>query len=344
MSPSTSIVGDLDLRDELMHPVTDEPAFNESMMFNFFDNSQLIGGFMRIGNRPNEGHAEMTFCLFLRDGELLMQWGRPAIGSNEEFAAAGLRFNVLEPGRRLQVRFQGSAVRIDDPYTMKNPGKALRENPTVAVDLALDIFNTGPMIGSASGDPRGAVIFLDGVGHYQQPIGARGRLSVAEDHWNLEMLGARDHSWGRRVWSSIHRDRSIWVTFGPDLAVICCKTWLEPEPPPDVMGCIVEGGRVTALRRVEMQSRFKLDTHYHESVRVQIEDVEGRALELVGEVLAYVPLRHRFPGKETVFLGQAITRFTANGRSALGLSEYFDAESACPALVQLSRERRAARE
>jgi len=34
----------------------------------------------------------------------------------------------------------------------------------------------GPMIGSAAGDPKTAVIFLDGVGHYQQALSARGTL------------------------------------------------------------------------------------------------------------------------------------------------------------------------
>jgi len=344
VSAPTATVGDLSLKDEWMHPVTDESAFNESMMFNFFDNRRLIGGFVRIGNRPNERHAEMTLAVFLPRGELLIQWGKPTIESNGEFSAAGMRFTVVEPGQRLQVHFDGFAARIADPYVMKDPGKAFRENPIVPAELDLEIFATGPMIGSATGDPRGAVIFLDGVGHYQQPIRARGRLSAGQETWDLELFGARDHSWGRRVWSSLYRDRSIWVTFGTDLAVIACKTWLEPDLPPDVMGCIVESGRVIALRRIDMRSRFKHDTYYHESLDLRIEDVEGRTLDLEGKVLAYAPLRHRAAGRETVYLGQAVTRFTLNGRHALGLSEYFDAASACQTLIQLSRERRAASE
>jgi hypothetical protein len=36
---------------------------NESMYFNFFDRERGIGGFVRLGNRANEGRAEMTVTL-----------------------------------------------------------------------------------------------------------------------------------------------------------------------------------------------------------------------------------------------------------------------------------------
>jgi hypothetical protein len=344
MPSNPLIVGDLAAADELMHEVTADPSFNESMMFNFFDTTHALGGFVRIGNRVNEGHAEMTFCVFLPGGELLIQWQKPPIHSNQSFDAAGLKFSVLEAVRHLQVTYQGQAVRIADPYQMKAPGRALRENPSVPVEMRLDIRNTGPMIGSASGDPSAAVIFLNGVGHYQQPLSAHGTLKVGGQTWNLSMFGVRDHSWGRRVWSSILRDRSIWINFGPDLAFICCKTWLSSNSPPDIMGCVIEGNSVTPLRIINLTSQFRPDMYYHESVQMDLIDARGRRYLIGGEVLSYVPLRHRKPGQETVYLGQALTRFTLAGRTSLGLSEYFDAESECPALLELSRRSVAARE
>jgi hypothetical protein len=69
-----------------------------------------------------------------------------------------------------------------------------------------------------------------------------------------------------------------------------------------------------------------------------VEDVDGRRLCLEGKVLAYVPLRHRKEGRETVYLGQAMTQFTLGDRQVLGLSEYFDAESATPELVRIARD------
>ena len=339
------IVGDLRPEDELMHRATADPSFNESMMFNVFDTEQELGGFVRIGNRVNEGHAEMTFCVFLPGGELLMQWGKPIIDSNSTFDVSGMRFEVVEPTQRLHVTYRGPAVCIADPYQMREPGKAMRDNPTVPVELSLEVTNTGPMIGSASGNRYGAVVFLDSVGHYQQSIAAHGVLTAGTNRWALpSMFGARDHSWGPRVWHTIYRDRSIWITFGPDLAFICCKTWLDPSAPPDVMGCVINHGDVTPFRVVDLESHFRRDSHYHDHVQLELQDTRGRCYSLSGSVLSYVPLRHRAPGRETIFLGQAMTRFEFDGRRALGLSEFFDAESACPSLVELSRRGAVARE
>lgn len=344
MNAQPLTVGDLDPEDDYMHAVSEDPSHNESMFFNFFDPRQRLGGFVRIGNRINEKHAEMTLCLFLPDGQVLLQWAKPRLESNAVFDAAGMRFEVLEPARRFRVTYSGKAVRLSDPYEMKDPGKALRGNPSCDVELDMQIAGMGPMIGSRSGNPRTAVIFLDGVGHYQQALSASGTLRAGEDRWTIAGHGVRDHSWGQRVWSSIFRDRSIWLSFGPELTLIACKTWLDPNAPPDVMGCVIEGASVTPVRAIPMESHFRKDTYYHDAVRFQIEDVKGRSFDIEGEVLTFVPLRHRKEGRETVYLGQAMARFRLGDRTTIGLSEYFDAESACDALVRKSNAGEWARE
>jgi hypothetical protein len=335
MNQSALIVGNLLPDDDFMHPASQDPSFNESMFFNFFDTRQGLGGFVRIGNRVNERHAEMTFCVFLPSGELLMQWGKPEILANDVFDAAGMKITVSDPGRRLAVSYEGEVVRIANPDEMQNPGKAMRGNPRCRVSLQLDVTATGPMIGDRAGQP-GSVIFLDGVGHYQQPIAVTGSLSAGADQWQLAANGVRDHSWGRRVWHSIYRDRSLWISFGAELTIIACKTWLSKDGNADEMGCIVEDGVVTSLRSIEMRSHFRKGTFYHDAVTLEVTDVSGRSFSLQGNVVGYVPLRHRKEGRETVYLGQAMTQFSMGARRVLGLSEYFDAESATPELVNIS--------
>jgi hypothetical protein len=56
-----------------MHPNTGEQNFNESAYYNFYDARERLGGFVRIGNRPNERYAEMTVCLYLPDGRLVVR-------------------------------------------------------------------------------------------------------------------------------------------------------------------------------------------------------------------------------------------------------------------------------
>ena len=65
--------------DEYMHPNTGEANFNESMYFNFYDRERRVGGFARIGNRPNERYAETTIALYQPDGTALFNFKRPRL-------------------------------------------------------------------------------------------------------------------------------------------------------------------------------------------------------------------------------------------------------------------------
>src|SRR3546814_3355997 len=91
----------LEPQDEYMHELGPEPNFNESMYFNIYDPEQKVGGWFRCGNRANEGYAEMTVCLYLPDGQVGFMFKRAEIDSNDAFDAGGIRFDVLEPFKRL---------------------------------------------------------------------------------------------------------------------------------------------------------------------------------------------------------------------------------------------------
>ncbi|HEY2750229.1 DUF7064 domain-containing protein [Phenylobacterium sp.] len=332
LSHSHGVFGDLVPEDDLMHPVSEASSHNESMFFNFFDTPKRTGGFVRIGNRPNEGHAEMTFCLFLPDGSMLFQWGRPAIEANDRFEAAGLCFEVVEPGEHLRIRFVGEAVHLADPLQMVDPGAAMRRNPRLLTDLSLDCRATSPLVGSASGDSS-AAIFLQGVGHYQQACTYRGRLSYADQRIEIDALGVRDHSWGKRVWHDIHRDRSFWACADERLGFIACKTWSGEDPEPDIVGCVIEDGAVRRLKSVVLTSRYADSSARHQAFDLELTEASGRCWALNGQALSYIPLRHRRPDRPVLHLGQAMSLFSLNGGPAfLGLSEYFDAQSAVDAI------------
>ena len=56
--------------DEYTHTPEAAANYNESMYFNVFDPASKVGGWFRLGNRPNEGYAEMTVCLYLPGGRV----------------------------------------------------------------------------------------------------------------------------------------------------------------------------------------------------------------------------------------------------------------------------------
>ncbi|HEY3889304.1 MAG TPA: hypothetical protein VGL73_12070, partial [Caulobacteraceae bacterium] len=74
----------LEPQDEYTHTPDAAANYNESMYFNVFDPKTAVGGWFRIGNRPNEGYAEMSVCLYLPGGRVAFMFGRPKISGNAE--------------------------------------------------------------------------------------------------------------------------------------------------------------------------------------------------------------------------------------------------------------------
>src|SRR4051812_29387208 len=93
--------------DELPHPAGLESNFNESVYLNGFDARTGAGGWMRLGNRVNEGHAELSVCLYLPDGRILCSFRRPSISANDKFDAGGLSYSVIQPFRDVEMRYDG---------------------------------------------------------------------------------------------------------------------------------------------------------------------------------------------------------------------------------------------
>ena len=137
----------LDPTDEYLHPLEEASNFNESMYFNVVDPTVGVGGFFRLGNRPNEGRAEMTTCLYLPDGRVAFMFDRPAISGNEAFDAGGMRFAVVEPFRELSVSYDGRVVLLDDPLAMADPRTAFKENPWTECHADLTFRSISPMYG-----------------------------------------------------------------------------------------------------------------------------------------------------------------------------------------------------
>ena len=135
----------LEPQDEYPHTPDAAANYNESMYFNMFDATSKIGGWFRIGNRPNEGYAEFTVCLYLPGGRIGFMFGRPKISGNTEMNAGGLKIEVIDPFKRLRVTYDGELVLLDRPYEMAHPSKAFRENPRVACMVSLDYEGASPM-------------------------------------------------------------------------------------------------------------------------------------------------------------------------------------------------------
>ena len=82
--------------DEYTHPIGTASNWNESRYIDFWDARARVGGWFRIGNRPNERHAEMSACINLPDGKTAFMFSRPTITGNA-LEAAGQQWQIDSP-------------------------------------------------------------------------------------------------------------------------------------------------------------------------------------------------------------------------------------------------------
>ena len=207
------IIGNVKPEDDYTHPLGPEPNFNESVYFNFFDRAQQRGGFVRIGNRANEGYAEMTVIVYEPDGSALFNYKRPPITSNDGWDAGGLRVEVLVPGDKLRTIYDGSVVYLAEPRAMSDPGKAFKESPHRRLKLDLTHDGVGPLYGHV-GKPGDGNEFARA--HFEQHMRVTGTLSVdGGTATKLSGHGLRDHSWGRTASKVPSRPSFLCATAAP---------------------------------------------------------------------------------------------------------------------------------
>jgi len=317
------IIGNLAPEDDGLHPLGPEPNFNESMYFNFFDTRRSLGGFVRLGNRANEGHAELTVCLYLPDGRVLFMFQRPAIRDNTAFDAGGLRFEVLEPTERLRTVYEGAVLELADPRAMADPGRAFRESPKRKVRLDLLHEAAGPLYGSAGhGDDDGKPADQQFArAHYEQHMHVTGTLEIEGERHEIDGYGLRDHSWGPRYWQAIHAYDWLTMNFGPDFGAMVSVIQRDPEGRSVRRGgVLVRNGELEPIVDARVEAGYAANGLYHDTVRATVKTAKGEELVIDGEVTGFIPLRNRREGRVT-HIGEGMTRWRVGDRVGYGLSE-----------------------
>jgi hypothetical protein len=319
----TSVYGDILPQDDYTHPLGPEKNFNDSMYFNFFDNSKNFGGFMRIGNRANERYAEVTLTLYLPTGEVLFNYRRPEIDNNDAFDAGGMKFETIEPLTRLRTTYEGTAVFLADPTQMTDPSSAFKNNPHKQVSIDLTHEGVGPVYGSRGSDAPA----LDpekefARAHYEQHMHVTGHVTIDGYRTEIDAFGLRDHSWGPRFWQNIHSYRWLTCAFGPDLGIMVSEVSRTPEERTQ-NGVVVRGETIQRITSVDIDSSFETGTPHHRAMKATLGLDNGETITLEGAVKGYIPLRNRREGL-TTHIGEGMTEYRLGDRVGFGISEYLD--------------------
>ncbi len=293
--------------DEAAHPPTDEPLWSESWYFDFADPVQDVGGWIRLGLIPNQGHAWINALLcgpgMPTIAVLDFEAHLPDMHSHLDTGAVDLVLDAVEPLRTYRVSLRGHGEAHDDPAAL------LRGESGRRVEVAMDLTWT------TAGTPYQYRISP----RYEIPCTVTGTVTADDRVYDFaDVAGQRDHSWAARdwwsmewVWSALHLNDGTHL-HGVDLRI--------PGVPPMSVGYLQRAGEpLVELDRVVARETFDEDDLPLATV-----------LEYVpGDVVASIDVRGHAPvlltsadGRLSRFPRAWATVATTDGRTGIGWVEW----------------------
>jgi hypothetical protein len=311
--------------DEYPHEPDVAANYNESMYLNAFDLEREVGGWFRLGNRVNEGYAEMSVCVYLPGGRVGFVYARPPIDTNERMEAGGLSIEVVTPFEELRVRYDGNICVLAAPRQMADPRTAFADNPWLPCEVDLTYRGVSPMYGGrrvrADGsEPEQDAETSFAKAHYEQHCCVTGTIRVGHEVLMIDGLGLRDKSWGPRHWQAIDWYRWLPITFAHDFGMMISVVSGRPG------GMVLVGDEYHLIRDCTIESDWDADG-YQTGMRCTVR-TDLDSYEVTGSVLSLIPLRNRRTAPDgtvlTTRITEAMTRYECAGRRGIGMSEYLD--------------------
>lgn len=318
----------MESRDEYMHRPDDSSNFNESVYVNGFDPRSRTGGWLRLGNRVNEGYAELSVMLYLPDGRVAVQFGRPEITSNDAFDAGGLVYGVDDPLSAVHMTYDGEVLLLDDPGVLRDPGPMFKTAPRAAATVRLQATAVSPIHGGEPTAPEHERLMYYGPefsrGHFNQHTAVTGTIEVDGQSVAIDGFGWRDHSWGPRYWQAIWAYRLFLVTFGPDRALMLLKN-MYPDGTSRRLGVVLIDDAYEEVTDLDVCTTWSAEQD-PASIVLGVRTARRTAL-IEGRVLTMSPLRNRRRADGELLVSrvaEGLTEYSWDGRTGLGMTEYIE--------------------
>ena len=312
--------------DEFSHRPTKDENFNESVYVNGFEVDRGIGGWMRIGNRPNEKHAEVQLCFYLTDGRLACQFLRPQLSGNTDFASGGLAYRVVTPSKEVEMSYEGEVLLVDNPELLRSPASLFKDAPRAPASILYRLTATSPVHGGIPASASQETMYGRNFsyGHFFQQMETVASIDIGDESWQFAGGGWRDHSWGPRFWTNIYYYRLYIANFGPDRGMTLLKI-TDRDGKTRREGVLQYDGDyepVTDLDIITEWTQSK-DPRYIE-MNVQ---TPNRRVRMSGDVMLVAPLRNkRTVGRELLEsrISEGLTEWRWEGRKGIGITEYIE--------------------
>jgi hypothetical protein len=314
--------------DEGIHAVGQASNWNESRYVDFWDGRQRLGGWFRIGNRVNEGQAEMSACLNLPDGRTAFFFERPKISSNT-LRAGDQSWEIIDPWRANRVRYSGEVLLLEDAWALTDPKRAFANAPRSHMEVDLLCRSMGLETVMGSDQDHIDRIFLPGQAdlHYQHLARSAGTVRVGDQSWSFEDAGGgKDHSWGVRNWHAKIYLRWMSCSVDDDNGFMLVRAVGPTKKTRS--GFVLEDGRFHLVDDFEMSNEYAGAPNFElQGVKLRIRSGE-RSWSAAGTPKAWLPLRHRqndADGRLALLrIVKSPSDWTFLGRRGEGMCEYHD--------------------
>lgn len=312
--------------DEFAHTPDAAINYNESIYTNAFDRKTGVGGWMRVGNRVNEGYAEKSVVLYLPDGRIACAFGRPSISTNAVFDADGLKVDIVEPFRHLRHSYAGEIMVLSDRNLLRDPSTLFEKADRVQADIVWDHRSSWPLHG---GEPtRDDVRTMYGRdfsrGHFNQHSVVTGHVAIGDERWEVDGFGWRDHSWGPRYWQNLFIHRLFMATWPSGKGASLLKIF-SPDGIGRSEGALLIDGEyhdVMDLSVVTDWDDNKEPTRIGLAVRTAT-----RSERIDIEIITAAPLRNRRKDGDVTLMSRIVeanARYRWGGEECWGMVEYIE--------------------
>lgn len=316
----------IDPEDELPHSPDGSPIFNESVYVNGFDSKSGFGGWMRLGNRANEGYAELSVCFYLPDGRIACQFQRPPIGDNRVFSAGGLDIAVVEPFKRIDTRFVGEVMLVDDPSQLNDPQTLFRNAPRANAEIVWRNDAASPIHGGrpVSVDQQTMYGRDFSLNHFNQHTHVTGSVMIGAQNWTFDGHGWRDHSWGPRTWQAIHSYRLFLANFSDGRGFMLLRI-ADAQGRSRRVGVLMVDGLYEDVIDMDVTTRWSFPQN-PQTASIAVRTAKRNVL-IEAQMLNVAPLRNRRKVGDIMLtsrIWESFTRFSWDGSEGLGMSEYIE--------------------
>jgi hypothetical protein len=312
--------------DELPHRPDGSHHFNESVYTNGFDGKTPVGAWMRLGNRVNEGYAELSVCAYLPDGRIACQFQRPAIATNDRFDAGGLTYSVIEPLKKVSMEYEGDLLIVDNADDLRDPKDLFARGTRLPARIQWVHEAESPIHG---GEPvSDAMPTMYGrdfsLGHFNQHSRVRGEIRVGDQRWPIDGRGWRDHSWGPRYWQAIYCYRLFLANFANGDGFMLLKI-TDEKGRARRLGVLLVDGRYEEVVDLDLTTDWTGERDPRR-VNLAVRTAQRKAI-VSGEIIKLAPLRNRRKANGATLesrIAEGFTRFTWDGRQGYGMTEYIE--------------------